>query len=54
LFVDAIKLSVDQTAVCHLYIIWYCDETTITLIAFLKVGQVSQSSECKVKPRRAH
>jgi len=27
LFVDAIKLSVVQTAVFHLYIIWYCDET---------------------------
>ena len=23
--------------------IWYCDETTITLIGFLKVGQVSES-----------
>jgi len=29
-----------------------CDDTTITLIGFLKVGQVSESSECKAKPRR--
>jgi len=54
LFVDAIKLSVVQTAVFHLNIIWYCDETTTTLIVFLKVGQVSKSSECKAKPRRTH
>jgi len=40
LFVDAIKLSVVQTAVFHLNIAWYWDETTITLIVFLKVGQV--------------
>jgi len=53
LFVDA-KISVVQTAVFHLCIIWYCDETTITLIVFLKVGQVSESSECKAKPRRTH
>jgi len=130
LFVDAIKLSVVQTAVFHLYIIWYCDETrgvtrldgargkkqyagvpmlepeffgskcisywskytvlkyikvlvtllglfgaphsdsapgelflpcplaasmnetTITLIVLPKVGQVSESSECKAKPCR--
>jgi len=31
-----------------------CDETTVTLIGFLKVGQVSESSECKVKPPRTH
>jgi len=54
LFVDAFKLSVVQTAVLHLYIITYGDETTITLIVFLKVGQVSESSECKAKPRRTH
>jgi len=45
-FVDAIKLSVVQTAVFHLYIIWYCDEKTITLIVFLKIDQASESSEC--------
>jgi len=44
LFEDAIKLSVVQTAVFHLNIVWYCDETTITLIVFLKVGQVPESS----------
>ena len=50
LFVDAINLlSVGQTAVFHLKNIWYCDETTTTLIDFLKV---SESSECKPKPRR--
>jgi len=63
LFVDAITLSVVQTAVFHLYIIWYCDETTISWksirylnlnIGFLKVGQVFESSECKAKSRRAH
>jgi len=31
-------------AVFHLYIIWYCDETAMTLVVFLKVGQVSESS----------
>ena len=31
-----------------------CDETIITLVVFLKVGQVSESSECKDKPRRTH
>jgi len=54
LFVDAIYISVGQTAVFHLKNAWYCDETTITLIGFLKVGQVSESSECKAKPRRTH
>ena len=54
LFAGAIKLSVIQTAVFHLYIIWYCDETTITLIVFLEICQVSESRECKAKPRRAH
>jgi len=53
LFEDAIKLSVVQMAVFHLNIVWYCDDTTITLIV-LKVGQVPESSECKVKPRRMH
>ena len=44
LFVDAINyISVGQTVVFHLKNIWYCDETTITLIGFLKVGQVSES-----------
>ena len=38
-------LSVVQTAVFHLYIIRYCDETTITQLVFLKLGQVSESSE---------
>jgi len=28
--------------------------TKQTLIGFLKVGQVSESSECKAKPRRTH
>jgi len=41
------KLSVVQTALFHLYIIWYCDETNIILIVFLKVAQVSESSDCK-------
>jgi len=54
LFVDAIKSSVVQTAVFHLHIVWYWDEATITFIVFLKVGQVSESSKCKVKPRRTH
>jgi len=54
LFVNAFKLSVVQTAVFHLNIVWYCNETTITLIALLKVGQVPESSECKVKPYRTH
>ena len=53
-FADAIKLSVVQTAVLHFHIIWYCVNTTITLIVFLKVGQVSQSCQCKVKPCRTH
>jgi len=54
LFADAIKLSVVQTAIFHLIIVWYRDETTIALIVFLKVGQVPESSKCKVKPRRTH
>ena len=29
-----------------------CDETTITLMGFLKVDQVSESSECKAKVER--
>jgi len=45
-------LSVVQTEVLHLHIIWYCDETTITLLVFLKVPAVCESSECKAKPRR--
>jgi len=35
LFEDAIKLSVVQMAVFHLNIVWYCDDTNITLIALL-------------------
>jgi len=53
LFEDTFKLSVVQTAVSHLKIVWYCDETTITLI-ILEAGQIPESSECKVKPRRTH
>jgi len=53
LFEDAFELSVIQTAVSHWNIVWYRNDTTITLIA-LKVGQVPESSECKVKPRRTH
>ena len=45
-------LSVGQTAVFPLENIWYCDETTMTLIGFLKFGQVSEFGECKAKPRR--
>jgi len=30
--------------VLHMNSIWYCDETTITFIGFLEVGQVSESS----------
>jgi len=29
-----------------------CDETTIALIGFLKVGQVSESSECHLAKSR--
>jgi len=47
LFVDAIS-SVGQMAVFLLSIVRYCDETTVTLVGFLKVGQVSESSECKI------
>ena len=56
LFVDAIKLSFIQTAVFHLYIIWYCDETTITLTAFWKSVRYLNLdfSEYKVKPWRTH
>ena len=53
-FVDPIESSVVQTAVFHLRIVWYWDEATITFIVFLKVGQVSESGKCKVKPRRTH
>jgi len=35
--------------VFHSKIIWYCDETTITLIVFLKVGQVSESRKMQVQ-----
>ena len=52
MFVDPIKLSVVQTAVFHLSIVLYFDETAFTLIVFLKVGQGPESSECKAKPRR--
>jgi len=38
--------------VFHLKNICHCDETTITLIGFLKVGQASESSECKAKLRK--
>jgi len=58
LFVDAIiyRLARRQYFTCTtvFHIIWYCDETTSTLIGFLKVDQVSESSECKAKPRRTH
>jgi len=54
LFIDAMKLSVVQTAVFRLYIIWYCDKTTITVNGFLKVGQVSETGERIAKPRRTH
>ena len=53
LFVDTIESSVVQTAAFYLNTVWCWDETTITLIVFLKIGQVSESSECKAKPRRA-
>jgi len=49
LFVDAVKLSVVQTAVFYMNIIWYCDETTIALIGFLKVAQVSESMPSQVE-----
>ena len=49
LFVDAIS-SVGKTAVFNLNNIWYCDETTITLIVFLKDGQVSESIVVNAKP----
>jgi len=54
LFVDAIELSVVQRAVFHVYIFWCCDQTTITLIICLKVGQVSGSSEFTAKPHRTY
>jgi len=47
LFVDTIKFyrsSRGQYFTCIL-LVWYCDETTVVLIVFLKVGQVSESSE---------
>ena len=44
LFVDAITIGRPEG----------CEKTTITLIGFLKAGQVSESSECKAKPRRTH
>jgi len=37
---NASKSPFVQTAVFHLCIFWYCDETAITLIVFLKFGQV--------------
>jgi len=43
-------LSVVQTAAFHLYNVYYCVQTTITLIVFLNVNQVSECSECKAKP----
>jgi len=43
LFVDTIEVSVVQTAVFHMNGIWYYDETTITLIGYLKDAQVSES-----------
>jgi len=69
LFVGIINyISVGQTAIFHLKNIWCCDETTITLTGFLKVGQLlhllvswksvrfpeSRSGECKAKPLRTH
>jgi len=53
LFEDFVELLVVQTAVSQLNIVWFCDETAITLIV-LKAGQVPESSECKVKSRRTH
>jgi len=51
LFAGAMKLSVVQKAVFHLSIVLYFDETTFTLVVFLKAGQGPESGECKVKPR---
>ena len=53
LFVDANKLSVVQTAVFHLHIIWYCDETTIALIASWKSVRylnLDQGSQTQIAP----
>jgi len=44
-------LSVGQTAVFHLNIIWYCDETTFTLIGFLKVDQIRYLNLVNGRPR---
>ena len=49
---EEICLSAGQRSSISLEEYWYYDETTITLIGFLKVDQVSESSECKAKPRR--
>ena len=48
LFADVISYQ----SVCSSFlvnIVWYCDETTITITGFLKVSQVSESSECKAE-----
>jgi len=50
-FVDAVNyLSGCQTAVFHLKNISYCEETTIKLIGFLKVGQVSECTVVNARP----
>jgi len=50
LFVDAINYIGRPNSSISLE--EYCYETTITLIGFPKGDQVSESSECKAKPRR--
>jgi len=54
LFVNAIKLSVVQTAVAYFTCILFDIVSKQLLHLVLKVGQVSESSECKAKPRRTH
>jgi len=54
MLVGVINIIGRPDAVFLLNMVWYCDETTIALTGFLKVRQVSESSECKAKPRRTH
>jgi len=54
LFKDAIIIGWPNSSISFEEYLIICDETNITLIGFLKVGQESESAECKPKPRRAH
>jgi len=52
LFIDAIIIGRPNSSISLEEYLIVCDETTFKLTGFLKVGQVSESSECKAKPRR--